>query len=66
MSRDGPPRAGSRRAGGRRRRRRFGGSHEAWRAVSAGASVRAFSAFDYGTRRVGVAVGNTLLRRRNR
>jgi len=30
--------------------------------VSASASVRSFMAFDFGTRRVGVAVGNTLLR----
>jgi putative Holliday junction resolvase len=29
----------------------------------AGAPVRCFLAFDYGTRRVGVAVGNSLLRR---
>lgn len=31
--------------------------------ASAGAAVRCFLAFDYGTRRVGVAVGNSLLRR---
>lgn len=30
--------------------------------ASAGASVRCFLAFDFGTRRVGVAVGNSLLR----
>ena len=31
--------------------------------ASAGAAVQCFLAFDYGTRRVGVAVGNSLLRR---
>ena len=31
-------------------------------AAPAGAAVRCFLAFDYGTRRVGVAVGNSLLR----
>ena len=31
--------------------------------ASAGASVQCFLAFDFGTRRVGVAVGNSLLRR---
>jgi len=31
--------------------------------ASAGAKVRCFLGFDFGTRRVGVAVGNTLLRR---
>jgi putative Holliday junction resolvase len=31
-------------------------------AVSASAAVRCFLAFDFGTRRVGVAVGNSLLR----
>lgn len=31
--------------------------------AAAGATVRSFLGFDFGTRRVGVAVGNTLLRR---
>jgi putative Holliday junction resolvase len=31
-------------------------------AATAGAAIRCFLAFDYGTRRVGVAVGNSLLR----